>query len=169
MCGQDTNNKSKDDKRTKKGTGLVTHHTVRAPWCVVTINMKCFKIDLLVPFPWIMTVLVQGTTSTLVYSATQCMMLTLLYVHDSNSQSFFRGVLLTVVSLCFRSAAAGCPPCWQSPAWSVWFPPRPRCGASLPPVICTIITRDKLRTMERKNWGHGGRGRKDFGDDGGGM
>lgn len=65
-----------------------------------------------------------------------------------------------VVFLCARFAAAGCRPCWQSPTWNVWFPPRPRCGASLPPVICTIITRDKLRTMERKNWGGQWRGRE---------
>lgn len=64
---------------------------------------------------------------------------------------------LTAAFLCVRSAAAGCRPCWQSPTWSAWFPPRLRCGASLPPVICTIITRDKLRTMERKNWGSTGK------------
>lgn len=57
-----------------------------------------------------------------------------------------------VAFLCVRSAAGGCRPCLQNPAWSVWCPPRPRCGAALPPVICTIITRNKLRTMERKNW-----------------
>ena len=71
---------------------------------------------------------------------------------ESTSESAFEGIFLTVVSLCVRSAAAGCRPCWRSPAWSVGFPPRPTCGASQPPVICTIITRDKLRTKERKNW-----------------
>ena len=76
------------------------------------------------------------------------------YVFFSTSTvwSVFVGIWLTAASLCVQSAAEGCRPCWRSPAWSAWSPPRPRCGASLPPVICTIITRDKLRTMERKNW-----------------
>lgn len=63
------------------------------------------------------------------------------------------GVLLTAASLWARSAAAGCPPCWQSPAWSAWIPPRRSCGVSLPPVICTIITRGQTQDRGEKNLG----------------